>query len=335
MLVKDHWYSSRGRNFRLNCEDEAMSVLQKKSRVPQAGNGPSGAAVAGTTRVATRGVPSKVRGPRGLFALRPSSPGAHVLWRPLSRLAAALCGVLLVWPLCAWAKRPPDAEVDRAIREANNQAIVSEFLKYELAQVDREVTRPLLQSHPSLIFFLKQNERGVLKSLFFLEEQVHKLQDVQRNIDRLPYSIAFSSEEKKKILGLRASADKIVSYGIPLIKWDFYRVVLAAKELADEQRKHPIELLPKVEFRNAVYRKCDADPKSLDRDMGELSEGELICMRLGWVLEQVTVTKLWLVINDNSLPRPEDYMAYRKKRSEYWKKRLAAIYAGNVPAKAK
>jgi len=247
--------------------------------------------------------------------------------------AVVLCGLLFVWPLSSWAKRPPDAEVDRAIREPNNQAIVSEFLKYELAEVDKDVTRPLLNSHPSLVFFIKQNERGVLKSLFFLEEQVHKLREAQRNIDKFPYSIAFSSEEKKKILGLKPAADKIVSFGIPLIKWDFYRVVLAARELADQKRKHPIELMPNVEFRNAVYRRCDPDPKGLDHDMGELSDGEFICMRLGWVLEQVTVTKLWLVINDNTLPRPDDYMAYRKKRSEYWKKRLAAIYKDNPPAK--
>ncbi|MCA1961841.1 MAG: hypothetical protein LDL33_13735 [Desulfomonile sp.] len=256
------------------------------------------------------------------------------LWNCLPA-TALLCGMLLVLPLAAWAKRPPDAEVDRAIREPNNQAIISEFLKYELAEVDKDVTRPLLKSYPSLVFFLKQNERGVLKSLFFLEEQVHKLRDAQRNIDNFPYVIAFSSEEKKKILDLKPTADKIVSYGIPLIKWDFYRVVLAARELADEKRKHPVELMPSVEFRNAVYRKCDPDPKGLDRDMGELSEGELICMRLGWVLEQVTVTKLWLVINDNTLPRPDDYMAYRKKRSEYWKKRLAAIYKDSAPAKSK
>lgn len=250
-------------------------------------------------------------------------------------MAALFCVVLLAFPLAAGAKRPPDAEVNRAIQDPNNQAIISEFLKFELAQVDKEVTQPLLKGHPSLIFFVKQNERGVLKSLFFLEEQVHRLREAQRNIDSLPYSIAFSSEEKKKILGLKPTADKIVSYGIPLIKWDFLRVVHAAKELADEKRKHPVELMSNTEFRNAVYRRCDTNPRSLDHDMGELSEGELICMRLGWVLEQVTVTKLWLVFNDNTLPRPDDYTAYRKKRSEYWKKRLASIYKENAPARAK
>ncbi len=49
-------------------------------------------------------------------------------------------------------------------------------------------------------------------------------------------------------------------------------------------------------------------------------------MRLGFVLEQVTVTNLWLLVNDNKLPIEADYMVFRKKRSEYFEKRLKRIY---------
>jgi hypothetical protein len=110
------------------------------------------------------------------------------------------------------------------------------------------------------------------------------------------------------------------------LKRDFYRVLLAAKELADKKRKHPIELMPDPAFRDAVYRTAEPDPQRLDAAMGELSEGEWVTMRLGWVLEQVTVTKLWLVFNDNKLPTPQDYRVFRKKRSEYWNKRMARIF---------
>lgn len=88
--------------------------------------------------------------------------------------------------------------------------------------------------------------------MLFLEEQVHKLQDAQKNIDSLPYSIAFSSAEKKKIMGLRPAADKIISYGIPLMKRDFLQVIQASKHLADQKRKHPMELMRDPSFRDAV-----------------------------------------------------------------------------------
>jgi len=177
-----------------------------------------------------------------------------------------------------------------------------------------------------VIFFIKQADKGPLQSLLFLEGQVHKLRDVQENIGSLPYVIAFSSSEKKKILGLRPTAKKIISYGIPLMKRDFYRVLQATKKLAHKIKKDPMDLLRDPAFRDAVYRECARTPQELDRDMGELSEGESICIRLGWVLEQVTVTRLWLLVNDNSLPEPRDYAAFRKKRSEYFQKRLKTIY---------
>ena len=157
---------------------------------------------------------------------------------------------------------------------------------------------------------------------------MHKLRDAQKNIDSLPYSISFSSAEKKKILGLRSVADRIVSYGIPLMKRDFLRVVEAAKQVADKKNKHPMELMSDPGFRDAVYRACETTAQRLDEEMGKLSEGELICMRLGWTLEQVTITRLWLVLNDNWLPKQDDYMVFRKKRSEYFQKRLTRIYGG-------
>ncbi len=231
------------------------------------------------------------------------------------------------------AKSLSDAEISKEILAEHNRAIIEAFLKNELREVNEKVTKYLLKDHPSLIFFIKQVDRGPLKSLIFLEEWVNKLREAQQKIDQLPFSIVFSAEEKKKIIGLRPTADKIVSYGIPLIKRDFYKVMAASKEVADKKGKHPMELMPDPAFRNAVYRQCETTAEALDREMGELSEGELICMRLGWVLEQVTVTSLWLKINDNDLPHENDYMVYRKKRSEYFQNRLKKIYADQAGAK--
>lgn len=244
-----------------------------------------------------------------------------------ARIAGSLtfaCSLLFVFPMSVMGLS--DAEVSREIRKESNRAIIDAFLKYELSDVNKHVTQSLMSKHPSLVFFFNQVDRGPLNSLFFLEEWVHKLQDAQRNIDSFPYSVTFSAEEKKKILGLRKVTDKIISYGIPLMKRDFYKVILAARKLADEKRKHPMELIPKAEFRKAIYRDAEPTAMSLDDEMGKLSEGELICMRLGWVLDQVTVTRLWLLVNDNRLPSPDDYMAYRKKRSIYFSKRLKEIY---------
>ena len=220
----------------------------------------------------------------------------------------------------------PNAVVAREIVQEGNRAIIEAFLKFELEEVNRNVTEKLIDRHPSLVFYIKQVDRGPLKNLLFLEEQVHKLQDAQKNIESLPYSIAFSSAEKKKIMGLRPVAEKIISYGMPLMKRDFYRVIQAAKHLADQKRKHPIELMRDPSFRDAVYRYCEPTAKELNEAMGELSEGELICMKLGFVLEQVTVTNLWLMLNDNKLPAESDYMLFRKKRSENFEKRLKRIY---------
>jgi len=220
-----------------------------------------------------------------------------------------------------------DAQIAQEIVKDTNKIIIDEFLKHELREVNVNVTRGMLAKHPSLEFFNKQAERSPLKSLLFLEEQVHKLQDAQKNIDSLPYSLAFSADEKKKILGLKPVADRIVSYGIPLMKRDFMKVILAAKELADKRHKHPMALIPDESFRDAIYRHVETSAAALDSEMGKLSEGELISMRLGWVLEQVRVTKLWLVINDNRLPNVDDYMVFRKKRSAYWEKRLNKVYS--------
>ena len=67
--------------------------------------------------------------------------------------------------------------------------------------------------------------------------------------------------------------------------------------------------------------------------MGEPVGGELICMRLGWTLEEVNLTRLWLTFNDNRLPQKDDYMAFRNKRSEYFQQRLKRIYGDVLPAK--
>lgn len=259
--------------------------------------------------------------------------------RPVSPLKgwykwlAVMWGVMLVLPLDGWGKRLSDAEVARLILDKNNQVIIESFLVHELREVNNYATKPLLSAHPSLIFFIKQVDRGPLKSLFFLENQVHKLQEAQKNIDSLPMTVAFSAAERKKLMGLKPVADKIISYGIPLMKRDFMRVVEAAKALADKKRKHPMELIPNRAFRDEIYRTVEPTPKGLDATMGELSEGEEICMGLGWTLETITVTRLWLTLNDNTLPKQNDYMAYRKKRSEYFVNRLKQIY-GDAAVKA-
>lgn len=245
-------------------------------------------------------------------------------------MALLFWGMMMAVPLTAAGKALSDAEIAKEVAKDNNRVIIEEFLKYELREVNDYATKPLLKDHPSLVFFIKQAERGPFKNLLFLEEQVHRLQDAQKNINSLPYSIAFSSSEKKKILGLRPVADRIVSYGIPLMKRDFYKVIEAAKQLADKRKKHPMELIPDSKFREEIYRFCEPTAEGLDTEMGKLSEGELICMRLGWTLEEVTLTRLWLVFNDNRLPKLDDYMAFRKKRSEYFQQRLKQIY-GHTP----
>jgi hypothetical protein len=241
-------------------------------------------------------------------------------------------------PVTAAEKQLSDALIAKELSKETNKVIIEEFLKYELRDVNEHVTKPLLNNHRSLDFFIKQAERGPVNNLFFLETQVHKLRDAQKNIDSLPYAIAFSSAEKKKILGLRQVADRIASYGIPLLKRDFFRVVEAAKQLAEKKNKHPMELIRDPGFRDAVFRLCEPTAQALDEAMGKLSEGELICMRLGWTLEEVTITRLWLVFNDNWLPKEDDYMVFRKKRSEYFQKRLKRIYGeatSGTPASSK
>ncbi len=241
---------------------------------------------------------------------------------------AALLGMIAFSTAMAAQNLPSDSTISREIMKKNNREIIESFLKYELQDVNKHVTNALLPSHPSLEFFVKQAERQPLESLIFLETQVHQLRNAQKNIDSLPYSLAFSASEKEKIISLKPIADRIISYGIPLMKRDFYILLQAMYDLADQRRKHPMELIPDPAFRDAVYRHCTSDPKKLDREMGEVSYGEKICISLGWVLEQVTVTSLWMVFNDNKLPRPKDYEIFRKKRTAYWEKRLARIYKG-------
>jgi hypothetical protein len=245
----------------------------------------------------------------------------------------SLCGMMVLAPLLAAGKTLSDAEIAREVAKDNNRTIIEEFLKYELREVNEYAAKPLLKDHPSVSFFLKQAERGPFKNLLFLEEQTHRLREAQKNINSLPFSVAFSSDEKKKILGLRSVADRIVSYGIPLMKRDFFKVIEAAKQLADKRKKHPMELIPDPKFRDEIYRLCEPTAEGLDTEMGKLSEGELICMKLGWTLEEVTLTRWWLVFNDNRLPKQNDYMAFRKKRSEYFQQRLKRIYGKTVSEK--
>ncbi|MCX5862568.1 MAG: hypothetical protein WCG29_04340 [Desulfomonile sp.] len=252
--------------------------------------------------------------------------GLHKFFMEFPVRIVVFLAVVLVLPTGVNGKPLSDADVAREVLKDSNKAIVEEFLKWELREVNENVTKYMLNDHPSLIFFYKQVDRGPLKSLLFLEEWVHRLRDAQENIDSFPYSTVFSSGEKKKILGLRNTAKEIISYGIPMIKKDFVRVALAAKELADKRRKHPLELVPDPAFRDAIYRQCETTAKGLDKEVGELSEGELVCIRLGWVLDQVTVTSLWLKVTDNALPEENDYMSFRKKRTEYFNKRLKRIY---------
>ncbi|MBI5570159.1 MAG: hypothetical protein HY914_09460 [Desulfomonile tiedjei] len=249
-------------------------------------------------------------------------------------LAVILGGLALAGPGSAAGKELSDAAIAAEIVKGSNKTIIEEFIKQELRDVNEHVTKPLLPQRPSLIFFIKQVDKGPLDSLLFLEKQVDRLRDAQKNINSLLYSLAFSSGEKKKVLSLKSVADRIVSYGIPLMKRDFYRVLQSVKQLADKRRKNPMELLPDPAFRDAVYRNLEPTASGLDREMGELSEGELICMRLGFTLEEVTLTRLWLVFNDNKLPKSDDYMVFRAKRSEYFAKRLKKIYGSEGQGKA-
>ena len=259
-------------------------------------------------------------------------------FRNAARLCFALAvifgGLAAASTASAAGKELSDAAIAEEIVKGSNKPIIEEFIKRELRDVNEHVTKPLLPKRPSLIFFIKQVDKGPLDSLLFLEKQVHQLRDAQKNINSFVYSLAFSSSDKKKIMSLKPVADRIVSFGIPLMKRDFYRVLQAIKGLAAKRRKPPLELLPDPAFRDAVYRQVEPTAQGLDHAMGELSEGELICMRLGFTLEEVTLTRLWLVFNDNKLPKPDDYMVFREKRSEYFAKRLKRIYGSETREKA-
>jgi hypothetical protein len=248
-------------------------------------------------------------------------------WGPV--LAVAV--VLLVLPSWARAKQYSDAQISQFIKDPRNGVLIGEFLKYELRLVNEYATKPLLKRFPSLEFFINQAERGPLKNLFFLEAQVIKLRDVQKNINSPLYSLVFSDSEKKKIMSLVPAADEIVLYGIPKFKRDLFKLCVAIRRVAAIKGKDPRALLPNREFRDAVYRKAEPVPKKLDDELGELSHGEQVCFRVGWVLEGVRLTRLWLIFNDNWLPRPEAYKAFRVKRTEYWDKRMPEIYKGLGP----
>ena len=237
-----------------------------------------------------------------------------------------ICCSLVLLSGLAMAKVPTDAEIAKEVAKEQNRRIIDRFLVYELQEANEYAVLPLLDAHPSLEFFIKQAERSPLSALFFLEEQVHRLRNAQENINSMPFVIAFSSSEKEIIMGLEKAANRIISYGIPLMKRDFYKVLIAIKALAKKTGQNPMVLIPNSDFRDRVYRYAAPSKTALDNEMGELSHGESISMHLGWNLEQVTLTRLWMMFNDNKLPRPDDYKVFRKKRSEYWKKRLARIY---------
>jgi hypothetical protein len=232
----------------------------------------------------------------------------------------------LLLPSLAIAAGPSMETIERELTNEENKLIIETFLKEELSEVNEYAAKPLLREHPSLKFFIKQAQSGPFQSLLFLESQVDKLKDAQENIDSLPYVLTFSASEKKKIMGLRDTTKKIISYGIPLMKRDFYVVLQAAKKLAARQKVDVLAAVKDSRYRDEIYRMVAPTPEILSREMGELSHGEKLCIKLGWTLEQVTVTRLWLMINNNELPTPEDYEAFRKKRSEYFQGRLKRIY---------
>ena len=119
------------------------------------------------------------------------------LYHVIFILATVVSFNLLVPQLASYAEQS-DSIIALELVKDNNKPIIEAFLRYELNEVNKDVTQKLLGQYPSLVFFIKQAERGPLKNLLFLEEQVHKLQDAQRNINSLPFSIAFSSAEKKR-----------------------------------------------------------------------------------------------------------------------------------------
>ncbi len=252
-------------------------------------------------------------------------------WKPAASFpilfAVVLCGsIVLAASLGASGKTLTDEEISRELITSNNKIIIAAFLYHELKHLNQHVTKPLLSKHPSLTFFMKHGERDALENLLFLEEQVKLLRETQKHINSLPYSIAFSAGEKKTILGVRDYTDRVVSYGMPIMKRDLHRMLEAVKTLAKKAKKQALELIPRVEFRNEVYRFCEPTPEGLVDRLGCLSRGEQTCMRMGWVLQNVTVVKVWNAVQGWTLPTPNDYQAYRAKRSEYFERRLKQIY---------
>ena len=58
--------------------------------------------------------------------------------------------VLLALPLLASGRSLSDREIAKEIEKASNKAIIEAFLKYELREVNKYATIPLLKKHPSL-----------------------------------------------------------------------------------------------------------------------------------------------------------------------------------------
>lgn len=245
----------------------------------------------------------------------------------LTHLLVGMVMVALIFP--ANTSAVTDKQIAEEIVKENNLSIIEEFIKQELYEVNDYAAKPLLKQHPSLTFFIKQANGNPLRSLFFLESQLPRLLDAQKNINSFPYSITFSEAEKQKIMSLKPVAERTMSYGIPLMKRYFYRLLQAARIVAEKRGKHPMELMADPGYRDAVYRQAAPTAQELDRIMGEIAEGEQATMALGWTLEGVTVTRWWLTITENKLPTPQDFAAFRKKRSEYFQKRLKRIYGTN------
>lgn len=67
----------------------------------------------------------------------------------------AILGAFMIdhcFPRLARCAEPTNAAVAREIVQEGNRAIIEAFLKYELEEVNRNVTDKLLDRHPSLVF---------------------------------------------------------------------------------------------------------------------------------------------------------------------------------------
>ena len=122
----------------------------------------------------------------------------HRLGRSFLAAGLLIYGFITATPDSVFGKELSDAEVAKELVKQNNKVIIEAFLKYELGEVNQYVTKPLLKNHKSLEFFIKQAERGPLNNLLFLETQVHKLRDAQREhqFSSIFHKLLFSGKEK-------------------------------------------------------------------------------------------------------------------------------------------